>query len=188
MAKLTGKIYGDALFELAVSAGRADELLAEVRSVSQILAENGGFSGLMEHPGIKKEEKLAILEEVFKGRIRDELLGLMLQLVRKDHYRETAAVFSCFVDQVKEYKKIGTAYVTSAISLREAQKKRILQKLLATTKYGSFEMRYSVDKELIGGLVVRIGDRVVDSSIRTRLAKLSWELSKIQLKVGEYAP
>lgn len=188
MAKLTGKIYGDALFELAVSAGRADELLAEVRSVLQILAENGEFSGLMEHPGIRKEEKLAILDEVFKGRIRDELLGLMLQLVRKDHYRETAAVFSCFVDQVKEYKKIGTAYVTSAIPLREAQKKRILQKLLATTKYGSFEMHYSVDKELIGGLVVRIGDRVVDSSIRTRLAKLSWELSKIQLKVGEYAP
>ena len=48
-------------------------------------------------------------------------------------------------------------------------------------------MNYKTDAALIGGMVIRIGDRVVDSSIRTKLNKLSSELSKLQLKVGECA-
>ena len=63
----------------------------------------------------------------------------------------------------------------------------IEKKLLETTKYAEFEMHYKTDSALIGGLVIRIGDRVVDSSIRTKLNKLSSELSKLQLKVGECA-
>ena len=49
-------------------------------------------------------------------------------------------------------------------------------------------MTYKVDAELIGGMVIRIGDRVVDSSIKTKIYELSKELSNIQLKVGECAP
>ena len=58
-------------------------------------------------------------------------------------------------------------------------------RLLKTTKYVEFEMHYKVDAALIGGMEIRIGDRVVDSSIRTKLQNLTRELSKIQLKVGE---
>ena len=188
MAKLVGRTYGDALFELAVESGRTEDLLAEAVGVSQILKENDGLSRLMDHPKIVKEEKLDILEQIFKGRVSDELLGLMRMLVLKGHYKEMDAVFSYFINRMKEYKNIGTAYVTSAFPLSETQKDQVLDKLLKTTRYKSFEMHYRVDQGLIGGMVIRIGDRVVDSSIRTRLYNLSRELSKIQLKVGECAP
>ena len=188
MAKLVSKTYGDALFELAVEAGQLDELLSEVRDVSMVLNENGELTKLMNHPKIVKEEKIEFLENVFKGRISDELLGLMRMLVSKNHYNEMESVFTYFIDQVKEYKNIGTAYVTSAFPLSDAQKEQVQAKLLETTKYISFEMNYDVDSSLIGGMVIRIGDRVVDSSIRSKLQSLSRELSKIQLKVGECAP
>ena len=89
---------------------------------------------------------------------------------------------------MKEYKNIGTAYVTSAVALTDEQKAAVEKRLLETTKYVQFEMHYSVDAELIGGMVIRIGDRVVDSSIKSKLYSLTRELSKIQLKVGECAP
>ena len=54
-------------------------------------------------------------------------------------------------------------------------------RLLATTKYKTIECIYDVDKDLIGGMVIRMGDRVVDSSIRTKLSKLERELMAIQL-------
>ena len=98
------------------------------------------------------------------------------------------AVFTYFIDEVKEYKNIGTAYVTSAMELSDAQKAAVEKRLLETTKYVKFEMHYDVDSELIGGMVIRIGDRVVDSSVRTKLYDLTRELSKIQLKAGECAP
>lgn len=188
MAKLVSKTYGDALFQLAVETNKTDSFLEEVRGIQQTIAENPDLMRLMSHPKIVKEEKLKILEDVFKGRISDEMLGLMLMLVTKGHYTNVEEVLAYFAECVKEYKNIGTAYVTSALELSENQKQQLKQKLLDTTHYVEFEMHYEVDAALIGGMVIRIKDRVVDSSIRTKLYDLSRELSKIQLKAGEVTP
>ena len=188
MAKLVSNIYGDALFELALEENKIDSLSEEIAVVLTVLAENQDLSKLMNHPKISKDEKVTLIEDIFKGRVDDELVGLMRMLVEKGHYNEMGSVFVYFIDQVKEYKNIGTAYVTSAMELREDQKAAVEKRLLATTKYVKFEMHYDVDAALIGGMVIRIGDRVVDSSVKTKLYDLTRELSKIQLKVGECAP
>jgi F-type H+-transporting ATPase subunit delta len=156
--------------------------------VAQALQENKDLTTLMNHPKIDKENKIQLIEDIFKGQVSGELVGLMRMIVEKDHYRELQSVFTYFIDRVKEYRNIGTAYVTSAVELSAAQKAAVEKKLLATTKYVQFEMHYDVDAGLIGGMVIRIGDRVVDSSIRTKLYDLTRELSQIQLKVGECAP
>lgn len=188
MAKLVSKTYGDALFELAMEEQKLDEMAEEVKAVSTALQENEDLTRLMNHPKIVKEDKIKLVEDIFAGRVSRELVGLMRMLVEKDHYNETTHVFAYFLDRVKEYRNIGTAYVTSAMELSDAQKAAVEARLLATTRYVKFEMHYSVDADLIGGMVIRIGDRVVDSSIKTKLYNLTRELSKIQLKVGECAP
>ena len=71
--------------------------------------------------------------------------------------------------------------VTSALPLSEDQKKRVEERLLETTGFVSLEMEYAVDESLLGGLVIRIGDRVVDSSIKTRLEEIRRDLMKLQL-------
>ena len=188
MAKLVSKTYGDALFELAVESNQLDSFLEEAKGVRSVLESHDELNRLMNHPKIVKEEKIATLENIFKGRIKDELVGLLRMLVEKDHYNDTTAVLEYFIEQAKEYKHIGTAYVTTVMTLGEIQKANLVEKLLATTDYVEFEMHYEVDPSLIGGMVIRIKDRVVDSSIKSKLATLSSELSKIQLKVGECAP
>lgn len=188
MAKLVSKTYGDALFEIALEESKMDSLLGEVRVVAEVLRTNEDLARLMNHPKIVKEEKVQLVEDIFKGRISMELLGLIRMIVEKGHYQELMSVFDYFIERVKEHKNIGTAYVTSAAVLSEAQKKAVEKRLLETTKYVEFEMHYNVDAALVGGMVIRIGDRVVDSSIRTKLQDLTRELSKIQLKVGECAP
>ena len=188
MAKLVSKTYGDALFELAVESGRLDSFLEEAKGVLAIFMSNNELNQLMNHPKIVKEDKVATLENIFKGRIADELVGLLRMLVEKGHYGETPAVLKYFIEQAKEYKHIGTAYVTTVMPLGEIQKSNLVEKLLETTDYVEFEMHYEVDPSIIGGMVIRIKDRVVDSSIKSKLALLGSELSKIQLKVGECAP
>ena len=176
MAKLVSKTYGDALFALAVEEHMVDQLYEEAQAVAQILRENTELTRLMNHPKIEKEEKVRLIE------------GLLRMLVQKGHYKETDQVFTYFIDRVKEYKKIGTAYVTSAMELTPQQKQAVEQKLLDTTKYVQFEIHYTTDPALIGGMVIRIRDRVVDGSVRTRLEHLTRDLERIQLKVGECAP
>ena len=185
MAKLVAKTYGDALFEVAADSKRLDAFYEEAEGARAVLKEDADIYKLMNHPKIVKEEKIQIIEHIFKGRISDELVGLIGMIVDKGHFAELDSVLEYFINEVKESKNIGTAYVTSALELSETQKAQVAKKLIQTTKYVEFEMHYDVDAALIGGMVIRIKDRVVDSSIRTKLNHLSRELSKIQLKVGE---
>ena len=86
-----------------------------------------------------------------------------------------------FIDRVKEFKKIGVAYVTTAVPLSDTMKKSVVDKLTATTVYEKFEMIFSVDKNIIGGMIIRIGDRVVDSSIRSKIESLAKDLYDVRL-------
>lgn len=181
MAKLISKTYGDALFELAVEEDKVDALLEEIGQLQQVLSENGEFGRLMNHPKIIKEEKIQVAKNVFGGRLSDELLGFLIIIISKDRYRDIDAILDYFVAEVKQYKGIGVATVTTAVPLREEQCRKIEGRLLDTTSYTKMEMNYLLDKSLIGGMVIRIGDRVVDSSISTKLNELQKELLKVQL-------
>lgn len=182
MAKLISKTYGEAIFELAVSENRVDALTQEIETVLKVLEENPEFSEIMKHPKIIKEEKLQIIENVFKGRVSDELTGFMRLIVEKDRYGQIGEIMQYFLDEGKKLKGIGVAWVRSALPLREEQKKQVEEKLLETTSFREMEMHYQVDETLIGGMVIRIGDRVADSSIRTKLSHLEQQLLKIQLQ------
>ena len=181
MAKLISKTYGDALFELALEENRIDDYVAEVDAMLTIFRDNPELSKLLNHPKISKEEKITVVGQIFEGKISKELLGLINLIVEKDRNNAMEDIFKYFIDRVKEYKNIGVAKVTSAVELSDAQKSQVEKRLLETTGYVKFEISYDVDKDLIGGMVIRIGDRVVDSSIRTRLYELTKELNKIQM-------
>ncbi len=178
MAKQVESVYGGALFELAVESDAIDRFYEESKFMRTVLAENEDFVAMMTHPQIPQEEKLATVETIFKGKISDEIIGLMRMVVEKGHFSEMDNVFSFFNDKVKEYKNIGVAFVTTPIELSAAEKDKVEKRLLETTDYKSFEMNYRTDKSLIGGMVIRIGDRVIDSSIKTKLYNLSRELSR----------
>ena len=181
MAKLVSKTYGDALFEVASEEKRLDEFFEAAKVVVDILHTNNEFGKLMNHPKIIKEDKVKMVEEAFGANVPKEIVGIMTLLVAKGHAEEMLSVFEYFIDLVKEEKKIGKAYVTTAVELDAVQKEKVEQRLLDTTKYKSFEMNYLVDASLIGGMVIRIGDRVVDSSVKTKLYDLTRELRNVQI-------
>ena len=181
MAKLISKTYGEALFELAIEENRMDEFLEEAELALRVIRENPEFSTMMNHPRIDQEEKVRVVENVFGASLSREITGLLRIIVQKDRYKETEDILSWFIEQVKQEKGIGQAFVTSALPLSDAQKKQIEEKLLATTSYKQMEMVYETDESLIGGLRIRIGDRVVDSSISNKLSDLKRELLKVQI-------
>ena len=178
MAKLVSKVYGDALFEAAREAGRMDDMYEEVLELQKLLQANEELQKMMENPKVIREDKENVIETVFRGRISDEIVELMKLMIAKGRYSNIESVFDYFIGLVKEEKKIGIAYVTTAVELTDGQKDEIVRRLLETTR---FEMNYAVDASLIGGMVIRIGDRVVDSSIKTKLYELSKSLRKIQV-------
>ena len=181
MAKLISKTYGEALFELAVEENKVDVFEQEISVILDILNQTPDFVQLLNHPKIAKEEKLQVVKDVFGGKIEKEIMGFLNIIVAKERNKELIAILEYFLDEVKAMKGVGVCYVTTPMELKDAQKEAIVKKLLETTSFKTMEMHYSVDEKLIGGMVIRIGDRVVDSSIQTKLGNLEAQLLKIQL-------
>lgn len=176
MAKQVSKTYGSALFEVAMEKNALDTILEEVLFVKQTFLENEELNKLLLHPNIEKEKKIKVIENIYKGKISDEITGLMTMLIDKGHLKDFVPVFDYVIAAIKEEKGIGIAYISSAVELNREQKDKIERKLLDTTKYREIEGIYQVDKNLIGGLVIRISDTVVDSSLKTQIANLSKSL------------
>ena len=185
MAKLISKTYGDALFELALEENKLDEIAADVDTLTVALKENTELSKFMNHPKIEKTEKCQVMNNILKGNVADEITGFFNIIIAKDRYNEIQSILEYFSNCVKEYKNIGSAHVLTAAPLNDDQKTAVEKRLLETTQYEQVEITYQVDESLIGGMVIRIGDRVVDSSIKTKLYELTKDLSKIQLAVSK---
>ena len=181
MAKLVSKVYGDALFQAAREKDKLDAVFEEAKALCQVFEDHQDLIHLLDHPQVVKEEKLRIISDVFQGKVSDEMMGFLAAIVDKGRQNEILPILDYFITQVKEEKGIGRAQVTSAVELTETQKAQVTNKLLTTTRYVEFEMNYIVDPSLIGGMVIRIGDRVVDSSIKTRLYELKKQLRDGQL-------
>ena len=182
MAKLISKTYAGALFELAVEENKEDELVKEATAILKIFEEDVNFMKFMNHPQIDKEEKMKLIDSAFSGNASDDITGFIKVIVAKDRFGQITDIFKEFIHEIREYKGIGEAYVTTPMPLSEIQKSELTDKILATTSYKEIELKCAIDESLIGGMVVRIGDRIVDSSIKRQLVNLKAQLKNIQIK------
>lgn len=181
MAKQISTTYGDALFELAVEDNNLDSIFEEMKVVKESILQNEELLKLLNHPKIVKEEKIKVIENIFKSRISDDVVGLVTLMVKKDRQNEIVEVVDYFIHRYMEYKNIGLAKVTSAVKLSGQQKEAINNRLIELSKYVEFEIQYTVDPSIIGGLIIRVEDRVVDSSIKSKIENISKSLSKVQI-------
>ena len=175
MAKQISSIYGDALFSLALEENAVDRLEEEIGLAREVFLANGELMSLLNHP------EQALVEDSFRGKVSDEVLGFFHVIIEKDRQKEMLPIFEHFLKKVRQYRKIGSASVTSAVELTQEQKKAVEKRLLEVTDYRSLEIAYIVKPEIIGGLIIRLDNRVVDSSLKTQIDTLSRQLSKIQL-------
>ena len=181
MAKLVSKTYGDALFELSLEEKKEDLLFEEAKTFLEVIKKDDELVRFMKHPKIVKEEKIKTGKNIFDKNFSKEFAGFLLVLVAKDRFSEVEKTLEYFIARMKEHKKIGVAYVSTATALTDAQKEKVAKRLLETTDFESFEMNYTVDESLLGGMVIRVGDRVVDTSIKNKLGSLSKQLSALQV-------
>ncbi len=181
MAKLVSKAYADALFEIAMEGKKSDLFLQEAQDILTTLEQNPQFNKLMKHPKVSVREKEQIIDEVFQNRISKEMASLIKLLIYKERYDEIFDIFLCLTERIKQEKKIGVALVTTAVELTQQKKAAIEKHLLDTTPYKSMEVHFEVEQMIIGGIIIRMKDRVMDNSVRTRLEELKKQLLQIQI-------
>ena len=177
MAKLVSKVYGDAYVSVVSEKNNLIDALEEIKSVKNILLENVEIIELLDSPKMDDEEKIDFIKGIFENHISVDSLGFLLTIIEKKRQAELLPILDYVIDCVKELLLIGKATVTTALPLDDSKKERIVDELLKSSHYKSLEAEYVVDESIIGGIVIRIGDRVVDSSVKTRIDKMRKMLS-----------
>lgn len=178
MAKLVSKTYSEALFEVALEENKVDMFLDEMNFVNETFKMHPEFFELFKTPLVKGDEKKKIIEEVFGDKISNEMNNFLKIIIdkRRGH----------FIDQIKwEYEKavnkhkgIVRATAITAVPLSDKDK-TILQNKLSTITGKTVKLSNEIDKTVIGGILIKIGDKVIDGTIKSRLEEMKESLSQI---------
>ncbi len=162
--------YAEAAFEIAGRDQAVDAWLGDLDTASAALAEPRAVR-LLDNPAVPLADRERVVRDALGGRISDKALNLILLLVRRGRADVLGGVASEFRRLRDQHQGISHAAVTSAAPLDEAEIDGLRERLADMTR-GPVEISFEVDPTILGGVVVRIGDRLIDGSIRGRLERL----------------
>lgn len=167
--------------EAAFGIGRADRTLDEwergLAAVEELLSDDD-LRRLVEHPVVPFAAKEKLLRRVAGDGVSDEVLSLVLLMVRRGRPRAIGRMTEHFGELLRRERGIVLAEVRTALPLEDEQRRSIEGRLAQLTGE-TVEMNETVDESLIGGIAVRIGDRLYDASVRNRLERLRARLTTV---------
>ena len=166
--------YADAAFEIGLTDGTLEVWERDLATLRTALGDEQ-LRRLVEHPAVPFAEKEKVLRQVAKN-VTAEPLSLALLMVRRGRPGAIDAMVDRFAELVRRERGISLAEVRTARPLDDAQRTAITQRLRELTG-DKIEMNEVVDDALIGGISVRIGDRLYDASVRSRLERLRARLT-----------
>lgn len=179
MAELVAKRYGSAIFELAKEKDAVALLKEEILGIKDSFMEDD-LRDLLTHPKISVEQKIDLLEEALSDKISHDLLGLLVLIVEKGRQLYINDILEEVLELIDAYEGKVKAYITSPNPLSDAHKDNIISELAKQTGKEIIPI-YKVKPAIIGGLIIRIGDRIVDNSIKGHLHTLSRELLETKI-------
>lgn len=175
--------YAQAIFELAKEKNTLDQVEKELLLVSDTIANQSELATLLYHPRVPAAAKKDTIVKVFGTELTDYVRNFLLLLV--DKRRETAlqAVIRQYIVLANKARNIIEAEVTSAIALSAEEQEKLRNKLSKVTGR-TVLLKLAVDPAIIGGVIVKIGDKLIDGSVVRQLKALETALLRSEAKIG----
>lgn len=170
--------YVKSLLQLAVDQKALEEVHRDMMLFDQVCKDNRAFTLMLQNPVIKHDKKKGILDKVFKGKVHRLTLAIFDIITRKNREPLLPEIARQFHNAYNEYKGIVKATLTTAVPLDEKLKAEMEAIVKKISNKKQVEMVNKVDKEMIGGFVLTVGDRQIDASVQNHLKALEREFSR----------
>jgi F-type H+-transporting ATPase subunit delta len=176
--------YAEALYEIAAEKEALDGVEKELGFVEETLAAYGELATLLYHPQVPLAAKKDTIVKVFGPQLSDYVRNFLLLLVDKRRETALAAIVKEYRRLANEARNIAEAEVTTAMPLAEGDKQALAAKLSAVTGK-KVVLNTRVNDRIVGGVVVKIGDKLIDGSVVRQLETLKTALLKTEVsKIG----
>ena len=172
--------YARGLFIFTEKRGETVRALEDLSGLLEVLRPGTRVGHFLASPEVRLPEKRQALENGLRGKVLPGVVLFLDLLLRKKRLPEFATVVEEFEALVEKAQGVQRARVVSATPLTDGEKKRLLLGLERVTRT-RIKPTYDVDPALLGGALVRIGDRVIDRTVRTLLEAISRRLREVSV-------
>lgn len=168
--------YAKSLLDLSVEKGQLEAVYADMLQVKNVCENSREFINFLNSPLLKADKKISAMKAVFDGKFNAITSGFLTIVTSKRRESVIPEMANSFIEQYKTHKNILTAIVTSAKGLDDTTRQKALE-LVKSQLSGEIELVEKVDANLIGGFVLKIGDKQLDKSVARQLSNLKKELT-----------
>jgi F-type H+-transporting ATPase subunit delta len=170
------RVYAEAFLNAADKAGQADLVIEELNSlVKDVYRSEPGLEAFLSSGAIGRDRKALTIDRVFKGRASDLFVNFLQVLNRHERLSLLRPILAALVDLNTERRQRVKVHVRSAVPLSDAERDRLIKEIRQTFNREPI-LETGVDADLLGGLVVRVGDLLYDASVKARLDSLRNQL------------
>ena len=169
--------YAQALMSLAQQNDLTDQFGETFRELDSLMSESQEFKDFVLNPVIKNEDKKNVLKQVM-GDANPYLTNFMMLLVDKRRIIFLESIVDQYLSLLRKLNQTVLADVTSATELNDEQKGQIVDKVKQIVEARDVELKTTVDPSLIGGVIIKVGSKVIDASLRGQLRRISISLNK----------
>ena len=163
--------YAEALFSVVKAEGELDRVEDELFHFGKLLESNHELKQALSDKSIDRDQRAKVLDEILSGRVSPHTLGLLEFIVAQGRARQLPQILEELSDLAAEARSAVVAEVRSAVPLDGPQREQLASALSKATGK-KVEVKVVVDPSVIGGIVSKVGDTVIDGTVRRRLEQL----------------
>ncbi len=163
--------YAKSLIDLSLEKGELEKVFADMQLIQSVCKDSKELQVLLNSPVVNSDKKESILRAIFQDKVSAITLAFLVILTAKRREAILRDIAAAFIDKYYEHKNILRTVIRSVNGVGESVKNRV-REIVRETYKSEVEIAEEFDAKLIGGFVLKVGDKQVDASIKTKLEKL----------------
>lgn len=168
---IVAKRYAKALFELAQEKNEVAEVEADLQALVSAIHNNSDLQKVLSHPNIDSSKKTTLLDALFQGKVLDDVLNTVGLLVDRRREGILQELLTDYIKIANEALGQAKAIVTTPLALSDSESQHIAASFSQLTGK-KIQVQQVINPSLLGGIQVRIGDRLYDGSLSGKLQRL----------------
>ena len=178
MMNVIANRYAEALFQIGEEEKLTDMLYQELSEIVNLIKVNQDLFSILKSPVISKKEKISLIDNIFEDKININIKNFLKILIEQDRISFISDISDSYKELLNEKNNILEGFVLSAIPMKKEEIKELEEKL--SEKYNkNVTLENKVDKSILGGVLVRLGNEEIDGTVKTRLDKMKEQLSQV---------
>ena len=169
MQKTTASIrYAKALFQLTLDENKSADVLADLKKISKLIDSEEQLINLLTNPTIKQNTKEKLFKKIFTERVNNITMNFLFLILRKGREAHLVDIIHKYEEIYNQHNNISVVHIVSAQPLSDAQKEKIKEK--TNLSGGEVKLKEKINKNLLGGFIIKRGDLQYDASIKKKLS------------------